>query len=186
MRELSDHIFLIGFMGTGKSTVAKRLAEFYQVPRRDVDEEIVRKSKMPIVDIFQTQGEAHFRMVEREVLKELSKDGMPYGIISCGGGLALDDRNQKWMKERGTVILLLASPSTIYRRLKDDKSRPLLKDHMDQNYIEQLMKEREGRYHQAADLIIHTDHKNVKDLIDEIQTAIKERQGEQNVKEVLP
>lgn len=89
-------------------------------------------------------------------------------IISCGGGIVIKEDNIKLMKTMGKVILLAASSNTIYERVKSCKDRPILNDNMNEEYIATLMKKREERYLQAADIIINTDNKSIEKICEEI------------------
>lgn len=149
------NIYLTGFMGTGKSTVAKALSDIKGFPVIDMDNELTLRFQMPISEVFEKQGEKAFRSAEKELLKELSKkDSL---IVSCGGGVVKDDENIEIMKSSGTVFLLTASPETLYERLKDDTSRPLLKGRLSVEGISGLHLERQKMYEKAADHVIATD-----------------------------
>lgn len=149
------NIYLIGFMGVGKSTISRQLQKLLGWKEIDTDQYIVGKKKMAITDIFSAYGEAYFRTLETNILKDISKEQKQ--IVSCGGGMALKQENRKIMKQSGNVILLTASPQTIYEHVKGKKERPLLNGHMDVGYIAQLMKERESYYKEAADYEIAVD-----------------------------
>ena len=119
------NIFLIGYMGTGKSTVAAYLCEHYNMNVVEMDQEIVEREGMSISDIFATKGENYFRDVETNLLLEIQKKENQ--VVSCGGGVVLRERNVEEMKKSGSIVLLTARPETILERVKDDDSRPLLK-----------------------------------------------------------
>ncbi len=117
------NIILCGFMGSGKTTLAKGLAEALGLPLIDTDEEIVRRQGRSIADIFAESGEPYFRSLETELIKELSeKQGY---IISLGGGLAVNEKNHPYLKAAGTLILLDCGTEETLRRISGDKSRPL-------------------------------------------------------------
>ena len=122
---LSDrNIVLTGLMGTGKSTVARILAD--RLGRRlvDMDETIVQRARMPIRDIFRTQGEAAFRAMERALCDELSR---PQGlVIATGGGALLDPDHRQALAQGGVLICLDAALEALRERMNDDGSRPLL------------------------------------------------------------
>ena len=108
------NIVLIGFMGTGKSSVASQLHQMYHMEIAEMDQIIVEREGISIPQIFETKGDAYFRKLETDLLRELQgKDNM---IISCGGGAALREENVKAMKENGYVVLLTATPETIFKR----------------------------------------------------------------------
>ena len=122
---MKDNIILIGFMGCGKTSVGIRLSYRMKRTMVDTDKWIEKKQKMTITDIFDTYGEDTFRRMETECLKELiqAADGQ---IISVGGGLPVREENHRLLRKLGRVIYLKVTPETVYLRLKDDTSRPLL------------------------------------------------------------
>lgn len=164
--ELNGHIFLIGFMGCGKSTNAAKLAEMTRARQMEMDEEIVKDQNMAIAKIFEVYGEAHFRNLETELLKKLKNE--PPMVVSCGGGLVLREENVRLMKEMGTIVLLTASPQTIYGRVKNSTERPVLNGNMNLPYITELMEKRRPHYAQAADAVISTDNKTAEEICREI------------------
>lgn len=153
--QLKKHLYLIGFMGVGKTSTSRKLHEKLGVPEMDTDTWIVEKEGRAISDIFAEQGEEYFRNQETKVLEFLS--GQSPCIVSCGGGMAMREENVQKMKRTGTVIFLSAEPETIYEHVKDSTERPLLNGHMNIPYITELMNKREPRYQEAADIIIKTD-----------------------------
>lgn len=164
------NIILIGFMGCGKSTVGIKLS--YRIRRsiEDTDKLIEKEEGRTISDIFQTDGEAYFRMLETACLKRMIKR-TNHKIISTGGGLPLKEENRTLLKKLGTVFYLRATPETIYERLKHDQSRPLLQGENPQEKIRTLMADRSALYEQAADVIIDVDGKNFDTILDEIVKA---------------
>lgn len=160
------NIYLIGFMGVGKSTISKQLKEMTNWKEIDTDKLIVAKKKMGIPEIFEKFGERYFRNLETNILRDLSKEKNM--IISCGGGVILKEENQKIMKDSGTVVLLSATAETIYEHVKKGKDRPLLNGNMNIPYIEKLMKERQPFYDKAKDIELITDDKNPQELAEEI------------------
>ncbi|MHC1723327.1 MAG: shikimate kinase [Aminipila sp.] len=171
MSSFNKHIYLIGFMGTGKSAVSKQLGNTMEVMVLDTDVLIEETSKMSIPEIFEKKGEEYFRLLETEVLKRISE--FEKSIISCGGGIALKDENLEIIKKTGSVVLLNASAENIYMRVKNDTQRPLLKNNMDVEYIEELMKKRQKLYEKAADIIVCTDNKNILQICNEIILRLK-------------
>lgn len=174
MKHSDGNIVLIGFMGTGKSTIAKELAKRCQMQIVEMDDEIVRRQGMSITDIFAEYGEEYFRDLETALLKELQtkKDQ----VISCGGGAVLREENVRAMKENGCVVLLTALPQTIYERVKNNAERPILKGNMNPEYIASLMEKRRERYETAADFTVATDGKTVPQICEEIlRKAARER-----------
>ena len=166
-RTLFTHnIFLIGFMGVGKSTVSDYLSKILASPQVEMDQVIVNKEHMSINKIFEEYGEEYFRNCETNLLIELQKKNNQ--IVSCGGGVARREINVREMKKNGRVVLLTASPETILERVKDSDERPLLRGRKNTEYISELMEIRRPKYRAAADIIVDTDHKNVEEIAEEI------------------
>ncbi len=164
------NIVLIGFMGTGKSTIAHCLSEVYGYEVLEMDEEIVRREGMSIPDLFETKGESYFRNLETSLLIEMqSRRGM---VISCGGGAALREKNVEEMKKNGKVVLLTAQPETILERVKDDENRPLLKGNKNLEFIQDLMEKRREKYEAAADIMLAVDGKCVQDICSEMMELL--------------
>lgn len=166
----NENILLIGFMGTGKTSVSRVLKEMTKLPEIDMDKYIVEKENKSISDIFDQFGEDYFRKIETECLKEiLENKGV---IVSCGGGVVVKDENVAYMKDKGIIVLLTAKPETVYNRVKDCKDRPILNNNMNVEFIESLMEKRKDRYLSVADIIIETDNKTVKEIASEILKKI--------------
>lgn len=171
-RLLTDYnIFLIGFMGVGKSTVADRLAQLLDAQKMEMDELIVSRQGMPVAQIFAESGEEYFRDLESGLLVELQEsDGM---VVSCGGGVVLREENAGHMKRHGRVIWLTATPETIFERVKDSDVRPILNHHMNVEFIKELLESRFLKYQQAADLAVATDGKSADEICGEILLGLK-------------
>ncbi|MGN0348538.1 MAG: shikimate kinase [Roseburia sp.] len=162
-----NNIYLIGFMGAGKSTVARRLAELTGAQRIEMDQRIEEQQKEKITDIFSKYGEEYFRDLETELLKSLVKQQNL--IVSCGGGSVLRDENARLMKEAGRIILLSATAETVYERVKHSTNRPILNGNMSVEYIRELLEKRRARYESVADEMIVTDQKTVEQICEEIR-----------------
>lgn len=168
---MNNNIMLIGFMGTGKSTVSKSLSMITRYVEIDLDDYIEKKQNRTINEIFAEDGESEFRKIETLCLGEVcSRDEL---IISCGGGTVIKDENVEMMKKSGKIVLLTARPETIYNRVKDSTNRPILNGNMNVEYIEGLMKKREEFYLRTADIIIETDDKSAEEISREILEKIK-------------
>lgn len=163
---MNYNIMLIGFMGTGKTTVSREIAKSMNLSEVDMDSYIVKREGMSINDIFESKGEDYFRDVETKCLKEIQKE--KGRIVSCGGGVVLKDENVECMKDKGVVVLLTATPQTVYNRVKNGKDRPVLNGHMNVEYISELMEKRKQRYLDVADIKIITDGKRPVDICNEI------------------
>lgn len=167
---MHENIFLIGFMGTGKSTVSRQLGRQLKLLEIDMDQEIETRQGRKISEIFAAEGEEYFRSLETGLIRELAqKSGY---VISCGGGAALRTENVENMKANGIVVLLLAEPETVYERVRYRKNRPLLNGNMNVDYIAELMKKREAAYRSAADISVVTDHRTPEDIAAEIVSYV--------------
>jgi shikimate kinase len=172
-----SRIFLTGFMGSGKSTIAPLLAHAIGYDFLDIDAEIEKRVGKSITEIFQQRGEAFFRNIERAILQELPQK--EHCVISLGGGTLAHNDNLHLIKSSGILVYLKADPEKLVHRLKNKTDRPLLKSadgtRLDEtalrSRINQLMTSREPFYNQA-DLIILTDNKHVGATIDEIVKQI--------------
>ena len=156
---IQGNIFLIGFMGTGKSTVSKELKKMLSMECMEMDDMIVERQGMPISDIFEKYGEDYFRDIESGLLVELKEKNNV--IVSCGGGVVLRRENIGHMKDSGRVVLLSATPQTVYDRVKNTTSRPVLNGNMNVGYIRELMEKRREKYEKAADIVIEIGRAHV-------------------------
>lgn len=163
---LPFNVFLIGFMGVGKSTVAGYLQRHYSMPLIEMDETLVEREQMSIPEIFETKGEPYFRQAETDLLKEIQESCN--NIVSCGGGVAMRQENVDIMKKNGKVVLLTAAPESILDRVKHDENRPLLKGRKNVEGIQELMEARRPYYEAAADLVVRTDTQSLKEICEEI------------------
>ena len=168
---LQQNIYLIGFMGCGKSTVAEYMQEHYGMEQLEMDAQIEKEQNMKISEIFQQKGEEYFRQAETELLQRMAeKKNM---IVSCGGGAAMRQCNVDEMKKNGKVVLLLADPETVYERVKNSHTRPLLENNMNVEYIRELMEARREKYEAAADISVRTDGKTAAEICCEIVQHLK-------------
>ena len=166
------NIVLVGFMGTGKSSVAKLLARWTGRTLVEMDDEIEKKEGMSINQIFSTKGENHFRRREREVVEELSaRRGL---VVSTGGGVVLNGDNIRDFKTGGIVVCLDASPETVYRRVKHESHRPLLQTPDPLAKIKELLAFR-APFYAKADAKVSTDGKSVDQVAEEIAKIADEK-----------
>lgn len=161
-----QNIFLIGFMGCGKSTVAAKMQELYGMEICEMDQMIVHKAQMEIPEIFKQYGEEYFRDLESEILEEICLKSNQ--IVSCGGGVVLREQNRTLMKKNGDVVWLTAKPETILQRVSEDTNRPLLQGKKSVSDIKRLMEERYLKYKDATKKVITTDGKSISDICQEI------------------
>lgn len=169
-QENSGNIFLIGFMGCGKSTVAKELHRNYGMRLIEMDEALARQEGMSIADIFREKGEPYFRKIETELLENMQK--ISGTVVSCGGGAAMRQENVDCMRRSGKIVLLTAEPETILQRVKNSDSRPLLRGRKNEAAIRELMEERRPAYEKAADVVIRTDGKEIDTICRELLEKI--------------
>ncbi len=164
------NIYLIGFMGTGKSTVSRCLAEQLGYEEIEADQWIVQRYHQSITEIFETQGEQRFRDMETELLQELCKETDK--IISCGGGMALRKENVALMRQNGVVVLLTAEPETIFARVQNDDGRPILNGNMSVEYIRELLGQRLPYYKEAGEIVVATDQRVPEEIAKEVKNYV--------------
>ena len=164
--ERNKNIFFIGFMGCGKSTMARLLTKETGMELIEMDETIEEETGMSINEIFATYGEAYFRDLESQLIKRITEKGG--AVVSCGGGAILRPENVEMMKKNGQIIYFFASPETIYKRVCNSNNRPLLNGNMNIEYIASLMETRLPRYLAAADITIEVDGKEKQDVLEEL------------------
>lgn len=159
-----ENIVLVGFMGSGKTTIGRLLAEQTGMPLVDMDQRIEERAEKSINAIFAEEGEAHFREMERTMAEELSQEsGL---IISTGGGIVLNPDNIKNFERSGLVVCLLASAETVLERVQHDTSRPLLAGDKAAKIVE-LLEGRKALYH-AVPHKIETDGLTPKEICAQI------------------
>ncbi|SFJ21326.1 shikimate kinase [Halobacillus dabanensis] len=159
-------IYLVGFMGSGKSTVAEQLSRKLGMPYIEMDEEIEKQEGLSISEMFATQGESFFREKETSFLRGISKDV----IVSTGGGIILSKDNRHLLKS-GTVIYLKAEWETIVKRLREDTNRPLWKG--DEQEKKNRFESRLALYDEVADEIVSVDERTPCEIAVDIQKRIK-------------
>ena len=165
------NIVLTGFMGSGKTVVARQLARILGMKVIDVDTEIEKSTKMTIKDIFKQFGEPRFREIETETIKQVSENNNV--IISTGGGAVLKQENMDAMREKGVIVCLTAAPETILERTKRTKDRPLLLVENPLERIKELLEFRKPFY-EKADIMIDTESKTPLQIAEEIIERIKQ------------
>lgn len=171
---LQKRIFIIGFMGTGKTTVSAYLSGKLGCLSVEMDQRIREETSMEIKDIFEIYGEEHFRDLETNLIRAIGTE--PPCVVSCGGGAVLRPENVRMMKNSGIVVLLTARPETILNRVKGDDSRPNLKGRMSTEGIAGLMEKRRLAYETAADMTVKTDNRTPDEIAEEILTVFRKKQ----------
>jgi len=164
------NIYLIGLMGSGKTTLGKILSKKLDKNFYDSDHVIEEKLGVDVPMIFEYEGEAGFREREKDSLKELvSKKNI---VLATGGGIILSKSNRDLLSENGIVIYLKSNQKDLIKRMKNDKTRPLLKNGNIEEIIKKLCKEREPLYEEIADFEIMTKNKRIHEVVNEIVTII--------------
>lgn len=160
------NIVLIGFMGSGKTSVGKKLSALLEMDYIDTDDLIIKNSKLSVNEIFSRYGEDYFRDLEAQTVKNLQE--VKYSIISCGGGIVLNPENIESLKSGGKIIWLKASPQENYNRLLGDTTRPLFQNNLSIDYLTKMLEGRLALYQAASDISIDTDGKNVDEIAMEV------------------
>ncbi|MCB1204854.1 MAG: shikimate kinase [Verrucomicrobiae bacterium] len=150
------NLILIGFMGTGKTSVGMRVAKSLGFRFVDTDKLIVKKTGKPIPKIFEESGEEAFRRMETEVLRQCAAGENQ--VISTGGGIVTREENRDILREAGYVVWLRTSPEIIYERVRRNRNRPLLRTQDPLKTIRDLLDTRTAHYEDCSDLAITTDH----------------------------
>ena len=166
------NIILIGYMGSGKSTVGYKAAKAVEYKFLDTDVLIEEAEGMSISKLFEEKGEPYFREMETETIKRLIAE--PKGkIIATGGGLPMKEGNAELLKKLGTVIYLKAETDTLMKRLSGDTARPLLKNGDLREKIETMLAIRGPVYESTADVILQTDNMSFYEIICQIENLLK-------------
>ena len=156
-----ENIALVGFMGTGKSTVGQLAASMLGFRFVDTDEMIEGMAQKRIADIFASEGEARFRAYEREVVTRLA--GMTRAVISTGGGMVTNPENMSSLKKHALVVCLWCSAEGIFKRVGHQTHRPLLRVENPLERIRALLKEREPAYRQA-DVLLSSEFRKPREV----------------------
>lgn len=164
-------IFLIGMMGSGKSSVGERLSKYIDIPFFDTDDMLVESEGISINEIFKKKGEKYFRQIESESLKKIRGDG----VISCGGGSILAKENRNYLKNKGYTIYLESSLSTLKTRLSNDinKDRPLIDYKNIKKSLKAIYEQRKLLFFESANDTVITDDKSLDDICKTIIKNIK-------------
>ena len=170
------NLFLIGFMGAGKTSVSAGLGRMLGREVVEMDERIAAQEGMSIPELFAQKGEPYFRACETALLKSFAQ-GAPR-IVSCGGGVPLREENVAAMRESGTVVLLTAAPEVILERVRDSDERPLLQGHKAVPYIAALMEQRRPKYEAAADITVDTSQLNIEEVCRQVLRQVSKRDKE--------
>jgi len=167
-----QNIYLVGPMGAGKSTIGRLLSSELKLEFKDSDKEIEDRCGCNIPWIFDVEGEAGFRDREVSAIDEITQERNV--LMATGGGAVLRAENRTHLSSRGTVVYLKTSVEQQLARTAKDKNRPLLQIDNPEAVLRRLMKERDPLYQEVADIIIHTDDRNPKYVVQEIVKRLKE------------
>ena len=171
MQDKINNIVLIGPMGSGKTTVGRRLAEVLKIDFYDADYEIINKTGVSIDHIFDIEGEEGFRKRESEVIEDLCVK--PNIVLATGGGAVLLGKNRDMIKKMGSVIYLSSSVDQILRRTSKSKTRPLLENSLNRRKtILDIIEAREPLYQEVASIVINTNGKKLNEVIKEIRSHL--------------
>lgn len=172
---MGRYIIIVGYMGSGKTTVSRCLERKYGFRRLEMDALIEEKAHMSISEIFRTQGEQGFRRMETDLLLKIAEkksDADPDTVLSAGGGTVLREENRKLLKEIGEVIYLRITPEEVIARLGNDRSRPMLNAPDRERQIREMMEYREPMYRDAADREIDAGNRKPEEIAEEILKTV--------------
>ena len=159
------NLYVVGFMGTGKSSISRRVARKLGMHFLDTDYEIEKAEGMPVSQIFAEQGEAHFRKLEWEYIEQgHPADGC---VVSCGGGLVTQEGIVDLMKAKGVLLCLHASVETILSRTSGNSKRPLLQVEDPEVRIRELLAERQP-YYSLAQVSVLTDQRSIPEVVEHV------------------
>jgi len=159
-------------MGSGKSTVGRRLAASLGRPFIDADKELEARCGVPVATIFEVEGEDGFRRREAALIDELT--GRAQLVLATGGGAVLLDENRRRLKERGFVVYLCAGVPELWHRLRHDKVRPLLRTPNPKRRIAELVEQRDPLYRECADLVVSTGREPAEQVVAKIVESLSE------------
>jgi shikimate kinase len=171
------NVFLIGPMGSGKSAVGRHLARLLRFSFHDSDADIEARTGVDIAFIFEKEGEAGFRLRERESIERLTR--LAGVVIATGGGAVLDAENRRMLAERGAVVYLETSVSQQLERTRHGRHRPLLNDTDPGEKLAELMRHRAQLYAEIADITVATDGRRVQTVAEEIHRQLQRARGAQ-------
>jgi shikimate kinase len=180
MENKVGNFFLIGLMGSGKTTVGKQLALRMHKQFYDSDHEIVARMGVSITTIFEIEGEEKFRERESQVLADLAQKHNI--VLATGGGIILREANRHHLQKSGIVIYLHANVDTILERTRFDRSRPLLQTENPAQKIQELYTQRDPLYREIADIIIDANEVFLPNLIKKVTLAIEQYQHNKGTK----
>ncbi len=165
------NIFLVGLMGSGKTTIGRALAKRLTMQFVDAEHEIESRTGASLTLLFDIAGEASFRQREADVVRDLTAQA---GIVlATGGGAILNEESRRYLRERGTVVYLRASVNSLVQRTSHDRNRPLLQTTDPRARIEALMRERAPLYEEVAHITVETGRPNVQTVVQTILSQLE-------------
>lgn len=170
------NIFLVGMMGSGKTTVGRALAHRLDLPFVDTDRTLVERTGVPVTTIFEIEGEAGFRRRESALVAELAHGGRQ--VVATGGGAVLAAENREAMRSGGTVIYLRARLEHLWERTRHDSSRPLLRTSDPRSTLAQLLEARDPLYREAAHIVVDTGSQSANTLVARVVSALRRYEEE--------
>ena len=169
---MPGNIFFVGPMGAGKTTIGRQLARSLGRPFFDSDKEIESRTGADIPLIFELEGESGFRQREKAMIDELT--GRKDIVLATGGGAVLDPDNRRHLGQRGFVIYLTAPIEQLLQRTSRDTRRPLLQTENPRRKLEEILAVRDPLYREVADLVLVTDNKPVRSVVNHLLKQIKD------------
>ena len=161
---IAENIVLVGFMGTGKSAIAREISKKLNFHHIETDEMIEKREGMKISEIFEKKGEPYFRKLEHKMLKEICQTATEKAVISTGGGMPVSDLNRDLLKSLGYVVWLKTTKEETFKRVSNDDNRPLLSGGEVEFKILTLMEERDPIYQEVSQFKIDTEGLSISEI----------------------
>ena len=169
------NVFLVGMMGSGKTTLGRALAHRLELPFADTDRILVERTGVPVTTIFEFEGEEGFRRRESAILAELAEGDAH--VVATGGGAVLAAANRELMRARGTVVYLRARLDHLWERTRHDTTRPLLATPNPRATLAALMQVRDPLYREAAHIVVDTGSQTAASLVTRVEAALRAHEG---------
>ena len=169
------NVFLVGMMGSGKTTLGRALAHRLELPFVDTDRILVERTGVPVTTIFEIEGEEGFRRREALILAELAEGDAH--VVATGGGAILTAENRDLMRARGTVVYLRARLDHLWERTRHDTTRPLLATPNPRATLGALMQVRDPLYRETAHIVVDTGSQTAASLVTRVEAALRAHEG---------